>query len=249
MLYSYEQELCFRHLRKQQFSQGRKKIKNQNHHPALNKKNQTNIPLVMGGSKFAKVFFSGLQQIKNRNPRHQCVLWSEEIIWIWCFYCTWLKSRTWTGASCLLLEHPKHQPTALFRMGSFVWNAKGKGNRNSSFHKYLEQSLEPSPAGLWIGEKMLESPFSFSTLCDLCSKAKARQRRCHSCVCLPLSWTWRMVFSKLGGVGMIFKILLFCCRHIISTSWVDWTNQWAICSGIWLASSASLSRGYLPIKF
>lgn len=107
----------------------------------------------MGSSKFAKVFFSGLQQIKNRNPRHQCVLWSEEIIWIWCFYCSWLKSRTWTGASCLFLEHPKHQPTALFRMASFVWNAKGKGNRNSSFHKYLEQSLEPSPAGLWLGEK------------------------------------------------------------------------------------------------
>lgn len=71
----------------------------------------------MGGCKFAKVFFSGCADQKQRNHRSQCVLWSEEIIWIWCFYFTCLKLRTWTWTSCLSLEHPKHQPIALFRMG------------------------------------------------------------------------------------------------------------------------------------
>lgn len=65
--------------------------------------------------------------------------------------------------------------------------------------------------------------------------------------CFPLSWMWENGPSKLGGVGMIFSTLLFCGRHIIPTSWVDWPSQWVICSGIWLASSASVSQGYLPI--
>lgn len=57
-----------------------------------------------------------------------------------------------------------------------------------------------------------------------------------------------MVLSKLGGVDIIFFILLFCCRHIIPRSWADWPSQWAVCSGIrWLSFSVSwISHGYLP---
>lgn len=96
---------------------------------------QQKNPLVMAGARFAEVFFSGCAGQKQWNSRDVSVLCCRKsAIRIWCLYSAWFKSSTWTCVSCLSLECPKCEPIALFRSGlcsSFVWNAKGKGNRNS----------------------------------------------------------------------------------------------------------------------
>lgn len=171
----------------------------------------------MGGSKFAKVFFSGYADQKQRNSRSQCVLWLEEIILIWCFYFTWLKSRTWTWASCLSLEHPKYQRITLFRMG-FVHHLsemqREKEIETVPSTNTWSRALSPAQLVYGLVRKCWRTLSPFSTFCDLCSREQDEM--------LMQLWIFTIVLNvgewsfQIGWGGYdFFFILLFCCRHVI----------------------------------
>lgn len=213
MLCSYEQELCFKHLRKWQFSRGKKKrkkkttttsplsVENPNQYStgyrrlqvcqsflqwlcrSTAKKSQMSECSVIRGNNLNLVFLLHLIEVKDLNLGFLPFTWASK-----------------ASAYCIIQDGV---------CSSFVWNAKGRGNRNSSFHsswvpaqKHLEQSLEPSPAGLWFGEKMLEDLFSFLQL--VWSLFQRADGDADTALCLPLSWMWENGPFQSGWCGYDF---------------------------------------------
>lgn len=204
MLYSHEQELSFKHLRKWQSSREEKREKKPTIPLSVKKTKPTSHWLweapslpkfssVVVQIKSKEILMSVCSVIRGNNLNLMFLLHPIEVKDLNLGFqpFTWASKAS---AYCIIQDGV---------CSSFFWNARGEGNRNSSFHsswvpthKHLEQSLEPSPAGLWFGEKMLEDLFSL--LHRVWSLFQRADGDADTALCLPLSWMWENSPFQIG---------------------------------------------------
>lgn len=128
----------------------------------------------------------------------------------------------------------------------FVWNAKGKGNRNSCTNTGAGPWAQLCWfAVCWENARGFFLPSPPHGIFGPESKGEMLTQPCMHPVCPEHG---RIVLSKLGGVYDYFLIVIF-----LWTPNADLLNEcprrWAVCSGLWLAGSAFPSHEYFPVQF